>query len=154
ICGVPQDHHADVTAKLGPETRKRVRLLPYIPTNSMARLFQNAAAILYPTRYEGFGFPALEAQATGTPVLFSPVSSLRELAGPGARLLDPDDRRDWIELCRKLLAQYREGRMPEINARRWARRFTWEEAAQRHLRVYEAAARPRTRAWVRRRRAG
>ena len=111
----------------------------------MARLFQNAAAVLYPTLYEGFGFPALEAQATGTPVLFSPVSSLRELAGPGARLLDPDDRRSWIGLCSKLLAQYSEGRTPDVSARRWAERFSWAEAAQRHLRVYEAAAQRRTR---------
>ena len=154
ICGVPQERHADFTAKLRPETRKRVRLLPYIPTDSMARLFQNAAAILYPTLYEGFGFPALEAQAAGTPVLFSPVSSLRELAGPGARLLDPDDRRSWIELCGKLVAQCRTGRMPDVNARRWARRFSWEEAAQRHLRVYEAAAQRRTRVWGGWRRAG
>jgi glycosyltransferase involved in cell wall biosynthesis len=144
---VPQERHADFTAKLRPETRKRVRLLPYIPTDSMARLFQNAAAILYPTLYEGFGFPALEAQAAGTPVLFSPVSSLRELAGPGARLLDPDDRRSWIELCGKLVAESREGRMPDINARRWARRFSWAEAARRHLQVYEAAAAGRANGW-------
>jgi glycosyltransferase involved in cell wall biosynthesis len=154
ICGLPGERHADFMAKLRPETRDRVRLLPYIPTDSMARLFQNAAAILYPTLYEGFGFPALEAQAVGTPVLFSPVSSLRELSGPSARLLDPDDRRSWIELCGKLIAQYREGRTPDVNARRWAECFSWEEAAQRHLRVYEAAARGRTQAWGGWRRAG
>jgi glycosyltransferase involved in cell wall biosynthesis len=140
ICSLAEERHPDLRAKLRPETRERVRLLPYIPTESMARLFQNAAAILYPTLYEGFGFPALEAQAVGTPVLLSPVSSLRELAGPGARLLDPDDRRSWIELCGRLVAQYHEGRIPDINARRWARRFSWEEAARRHLQVYEAAA--------------
>jgi glycosyltransferase involved in cell wall biosynthesis len=146
ICGIPQERHADLTAKLRPETRERVRLLPYIPTDAMARLFQNAAAILYPTLYEGFGFPVLEAQATGTPVIFSPVSSLQELAGPGARLLDPHDRCSWIELCRTLVAQYREGRIPDINARRWARRFSWEEAARRHFQVYQTAAAERARA--------
>jgi glycosyltransferase involved in cell wall biosynthesis len=145
ICGVPEERHADFMAKLRQETRARVRLLPYIPTDSMARLFQNAAAILYPTLYEGFGFPALEAQAAGTPVLLSPVSSLRELSGPGARLLDPDDRRSWIELCSRLVVQYREGHIPDINARRWARRFSWEEAARRHFQVYEAAAAGRAR---------
>jgi glycosyltransferase involved in cell wall biosynthesis len=154
ICGLPDERHADFMAKLRSETRDRVRLLSYIPTASMARLFQNAAAILYPTLYEGFGFPALEAQAAGTPVLFSPVSSLRELAGPGARLLDPDDRRSWIELCDKLVAESREGRMPDIKARRWARRFSWEEAARRHLQVYEVAAAGRANGWGRLRRAG
>jgi glycosyltransferase involved in cell wall biosynthesis len=145
ICGLPEERHADFIAKLRPETRGRVRLLPYIATDSMARLFQNAAAILYPTLYEGFGFPALEAQAVGTPVLLSPVSSLQELAGPGARLLNPDDRRSWIELCNRLVAQYRAGRRPDIDARRWAKRFSWKEAAQRHYQVYEAAAAERTR---------
>jgi glycosyltransferase involved in cell wall biosynthesis len=147
ICGLPEERHADFIAKRRPQTRDRVRLLPYIPTDSMARLFQNAAAILYPTLYEGFGFPALEAQAVGTPVLLSPLSSLRELAGPGARLLDPEDRRSWIELCGRLVAQFREGRIPDIDARRWARRFSWEEAARRHFQVYQAVAAPRARVW-------
>ena len=145
ICGVPEGRHADFVASLPPATRPRIRPLPYISTDSMARLFQNAAAILYPTLYEGFGFPALEAQATGTPVLLSPVSSLRELAGPGARLLDPDDRRGWIELCRKLVAEYRAGRSPELDARRWASRFSWEEAARQHFQIYRAAATRRPR---------
>jgi glycosyltransferase involved in cell wall biosynthesis len=140
ICSLAEQRHPDFSAKLRAETRERVRLLPYISTDSMARLFQNAAAILYPTLYEGFGFPALEAQAVGTPVIFSPVSSLRELAGPGARLLDPYDRRSWIELCSVLVAQYREGRFPDVSARRWARHFSWEEAARRHLQVYQIAA--------------
>ena len=140
ICGLPEGRHAALIARLRPQTRARVRPLPYISTDSMARLFQNAAAILYPTLYEGFGFPALEAQAAGTPVLLSPVSSLRELAGPGARLLDPDDRRSWIQLCRRLLAENRTGRTPEGDARRWASRFSWGEAARGHLRVYETAA--------------
>ncbi len=154
ICGLPEERHTDFITKLRPETRGRVRLLPYIPTDSMARLFQNAAAILYPTLYEGFGFPALEAQAVGTPVLFSPISSLQELSGPGARLLAPNDRSGWIELCTKLVAEGREQRVPDNNARRWARRFSWEEAARRHLQVYETAAAER--ACVRRgwRRAG
>jgi len=154
ICGLPEERHAGFMAKLRPETRGRVSLLPYIPTDSMARLFQNAAAILYPTLYEGFGFPALEAQAVGTPVLLSPVSSLRELAGPGARLLDPEDRRSWIELCSRLVAQCREGRIPDIDARRWARRFSWEEAARRHFQVYQAVAAGRAHKWGSWRRAG
>jgi glycosyltransferase involved in cell wall biosynthesis len=147
ICGVPKERHANCIVKLRPETRERVRLLPYIPTDSMARLFQNAAAVLYPTLYEGFGFPALEAQAVGTPVLFSPVSSLRELSGPGARLLDPDERRSWIELCRNLLTQHCEGRKPDIDARCWAKRFSWEEAARGHFQVYATAAAGRAHVW-------
>ncbi len=140
ICGVPEERHADYALELKPATSARVRLLPYIAVSAMARLFQNAAAVLYPTLYEGFGFPAIEAQAVGTPILFSPVSSLRELAGPGARCFEPDDRRGWIELCSRLVSEHRAGRAPDPEARRWARRFSWEEAALRHLQIYQAAA--------------
>jgi glycosyltransferase involved in cell wall biosynthesis len=140
VCGVAAQHHGAVRDRLRPETRARVRLLPYVATGAMARLFQNAAAVLYPTLYEGFGFPAIEVQAVGTPVLFSPLSSLRELAGPGARLVEPDDWPGWIELCARLIGEHRAGRAPESAARRWARRlFSWATAARRHLEIYRAA---------------
>jgi hypothetical protein len=61
-------------------------------------------------------------------------------------LLDPEDRRGWIELCRKLVAEYRAGRSPELDARRWASRFSWEEAARQHLQIYRAATTRRPRA--------
>ncbi|MBK8653204.1 MAG: glycosyltransferase [Haliscomenobacter sp.] len=65
----------------------------------MAQLYQQAVAVLYPTLYEGFGFPALEAQAVGTPVLFSALGSLIELIGPSAEILPPENLDAWVKLA-------------------------------------------------------
>lgn len=106
----------------------------------MPRLYQNAAAVLYPTLYEGFGFPVVEAQAVGTPVLHSAVSSLTELQGPGSVVLPVEDLGAWVDACRALVAE--RGRTPQPNetSRQWARRFSWEASAERHLEVYRRAA--------------
>ncbi len=140
LCGVPRSQHATARAVLGPELRARVRLAPFIAAEDMPRLYQNAAAVLYPTLYEGFGFPALEAQAAGTPVLMSALGSLAELAGPGAVVLEPEDREGWIAAARAAVAAHRAGRRPDETARRWSRRFSWEASAAAHLAIYRQAA--------------
>lgn len=143
VCGVPAERHSECRATLAPQLRERVRFMPYVPTQALARLYQNAVAVVYPTLYEGFGFPVLEARAVGTPVLFSPHSSLAELAGPGAVMLETEDRLAWIAALRRLLADYRSGRPPDRAAREWARQFSWEASAHAHLAVYRAAAKMR-----------
>ena len=106
----------------------------------MPRLYQNAEALLYPTLYEGFGFPALEAQAVGTPVLMSALGSLAELVGPGVAVLEPEDRSGWISATRRCRRSTTQGASPNDAARRWARRFTWEASAAAHLALYRRAA--------------
>jgi len=110
----------------------------------LPRLYQNAIALLYPTEHEGFGFPALEAQAVGTPALFSPVSSLPELAGPAAVMLPPTDLAAWSDVLRRLIAERSTAPSPIQASRDWARQFTWAAAARRTLDVYERAANHRT----------
>jgi alpha-1,3-rhamnosyl/mannosyltransferase len=102
----------------------------------MPALYQNAVAVLYPTQYEGFGLPALEAQAVGTPVLFSDVSSLSELKGPGAVIMPPNDLDAWVGTCRNLMAARAEAPEPDQTARAWARRFSWDSFAKRTVEVY------------------
>jgi glycosyltransferase involved in cell wall biosynthesis len=140
VCGVPHERHEACRAALDPALRDRVCFAPFIAAEAMPRLYQNAAAVLYPTLYEGFGFPALEAQATGTPVLMSPLGSLAELAGPGAVMLDADDREAWIAAARDAVAARSAGASPNARARDWARRFTWEASAAAHHAVYRRAA--------------
>src|SRR5262249_46173389 len=96
--------------------------------------------------YEGFGFPALEAQAVGTPALFSALGSLAELQGPGAVVLPPQDLSSWVEVCRQLVAERGEQPQPRQEARCWARQFSWQVSAARHLEVYRLAAATRRRA--------
>ena len=140
VLGVPESGHAAAREALAPELRARVCFAPFIAQSTMPRLYKNAAALLYPTLYEGFGFPALEAQAVGTPVLMSALGSLAELVGPGAIVLEPEDRAGWIAAARNAIDARRDGAAPDNTARRWAQRFTWEASAAAHLAVYHDAA--------------
>jgi alpha-1,3-rhamnosyl/mannosyltransferase len=140
VLGVPEMGHAAARDALAPELRERVCFAPFLSQTLMPRLYQNAAALLYPTLYEGFGFPALEAQAVGTPVLMSALGSLAELVGPGAMVLEPEDRDGWIAAARMAVEARRDGASPNDAARRWARRFTWEASAAAHLALYRRAA--------------
>lgn len=140
VLGMPAGSHAATRAALAPELRDRVVFAPFLARSLMPRLFQNAAALLYPTLYEGFGFPALEAQAVGTPVLMSALGSLAELVGPGAVVLEPEDRGGWIAAARAALDRRRDAAQPETAARHWAQRFSWDASAAAHLAVYRRAA--------------
>jgi alpha-1,3-rhamnosyl/mannosyltransferase len=112
---------------------------PFVPDDEMILLYQTAIAVLYPTLYEGFGFPALEAQAVGTPVLFSALGSLQELQGPGAVVLPPRDLGAWVEACRRLVRERGENPTPNQQARNWAKGFSWDISVARHLEVYREA---------------
>jgi glycosyltransferase involved in cell wall biosynthesis len=115
--------------------RENIICLPFVPEKSMPSLIAQAKAVLYPTLYEGFGFPALEAQAAGTPVLMSAVGSLKELAGPGAKLLPTDDLDAWVHACREILSEERSC-SPE--ARQWAGLFNWDSVFQKTVNVYKS----------------
>jgi alpha-1,3-rhamnosyl/mannosyltransferase len=140
LCGLPQVAQERVRKAASAEVRGRLAFAPFVPDADMVQLYQNAVALLYPTLYEGFGFPALEAQEVGTPALFSALGSLAELQGPGAVVLPPYELAAWVDACRKLLGERGEGTRPREDARRWARGFSWDISAQRHLQVYRRAA--------------
>jgi alpha-1,3-rhamnosyl/mannosyltransferase len=139
FCGLKPAAQDRVRAAARPEIRQRLVFASFVPDADMVRLYQNAVALLYPTLYEGFGFPALEAQAVGTPALFSALGSLAELLGPGAVVLPPYDRGAWVDACRRLLAERKQEPRPWQDARQWARQFSWEVSAARHLDVYRQA---------------
>jgi glycosyltransferase involved in cell wall biosynthesis len=120
---------------LEAKLRENIICLPFVPEKSMPSLVAQARAVLYPTLYEGFGFPALEAQAVGTPVLMSAVGSLKELAGPGATLLPTYDLDSWVCACRKILM---EGKPSLPEARQWAGLFNWDSAFQKTVDVYKS----------------
>lgn len=139
-CGIAEEAKADILKRLPGKIRSRVCLPPFILEENLPSLVHHAIALIYPTLYEGFGFPALEAQAVGTPVLFSPLGSLAELQGPGAIVLPPDDLVAWVRACQELLANRRQETSIDEAARLWARQFTWRKSAERHREVYQRAA--------------
>ena len=114
---------------LASELRRRgADVRGYVPKQELARLYQRAAALVFPSRYEGFGLPLVEAMASGTPVVATPDAALREVAGDAAVLT-----RDLAAGLRRALAE-RE-RLARASLER-ARAFSWEETARRTAEVY------------------
>ncbi len=140
VCGVAVADHAAYRDRLPPNMRPNVVFAPFLAAEDMPTLYQNALAVLYPTLYEGFGRPALDAQAVGTPVLVSDVSSLRELVGPTSIALDPTDDAGWLQACRAVIARRIGAVNPDEASRVWARQFSWATSAERHWKVYRAVA--------------
>lgn len=132
----------DVARRAGAEVlpaalRGRVHFTPFLDDAELLALYRGAAAVLYPTRYEGFGFPAVEAQAAGAPAIFSAVGSLAELVGPLAMVVDADDLGAWVAAVRAALARPgAERHRLADDARRWAGGFSWQRSYRRHLDVY------------------
>ncbi|HVE89266.1 MAG TPA: glycosyltransferase family 1 protein [Burkholderiaceae bacterium] len=122
-----------------PVERAEVRPLGFVTDDELANLYSGATALVYPSVYEGFGLPPLEAMACGTPVITSNVSSLPEVAGTAAVMHDPmdtdalrnamkrfiDDGQFWVERAAASVKQ--------------AALFSWERCAKETIAVYRAA---------------
>ena len=141
VCGVGREETSEIRATMTPELRRRTCFPAFVGEDDMPALYRGAIAVMYPTLYEGFGLPVVEAQAVGTPVLFSAVGSLAELQGPGAEVLPTEDLTGWVDTCRRLIAQRGESLRPNEAARQWARQFSWDVSARKHWEVYCTAAR-------------
>jgi glycosyltransferase involved in cell wall biosynthesis len=115
------------------------RRLGYVPEEDLAAVYAAATVVAYPTRYEGFGFPVLEALACGTPVVASAAGSLPEIFGEHAWLVS-DSRAQWTEALSTLLDDEGERRRRIESARAWALRRDWGPAARLLRRLLIAAA--------------
>jgi glycosyltransferase involved in cell wall biosynthesis len=124
---------------LPAEVRRRVVLTGYVAEPDKRALLAGADALAYPSLYEGFGFPVLEAFAAGVPVLTSTTSSLPEVAGEAALQVDPRDVGAIADGLETLLRDegLREG-LRRAGAERVAT-FTWERTARRTAEVLRAA---------------
>ncbi len=115
----------------------RVISLGPVPEEDLPGLYSLARAFVFPSLYEGFGLPVLEAMACGTPVLCSKAAALEEVVGDGALRVDAEDVAGWAEAVRALWS--RSGLRQELRRRgfRRARGFTWAATAQKTLEVYK-----------------
>jgi glycosyltransferase involved in cell wall biosynthesis len=139
------DHDGAALAALRAEARDQVSLIGYVRPDEAAALLSGSLGLAFPSSYEGFGFPALEAMACGAPVLTSNVSALPELVGDAAVLVDP---RDDASIAEGLLRIVTDGslrhRLREAGLAR-AARYDWDETARATaaaLHDAAAAARP------------
>jgi glycosyltransferase involved in cell wall biosynthesis len=123
---------AEETARrLGVE----IELRGHVPQDELAALYRGAACLVFPSRYEGFGLPVLEAMASGTPVVATTAGALPEVAGDAAILVERDNPAALAGGIERALADHE--RLREAGLER-ARRFTWAETARRTLEVYRA----------------
>ena len=116
--------------------RRRVRLIRDVEDGELASLLAAADLLLWPSRQEGFGLPPLEAMALGTPVITARNSSITEVCGDAALLVDGEDPGDYVEGCRQIIedADFARNRIEEGYVH--ATRFTWRETARQTLAVY------------------
>lgn len=119
--------------------RERIRFTGFVAEADLPALYAEADLFVYPSSYEGFGFPVLEAMACGTPVITSNVSSLPEVAGDAGLLVDPLDVVALVDAMRQVLGNSMLRQQMRAKGLEQARRFTWEATARRTLQIYEEA---------------
>lgn len=109
--------------------------------DEMILLYNCAEVLLYPSLYEGFGLPVLEAMACGTPVITSNVSSLPEVAGDAAILVDPEDQNEIDKKLRQVMesSALKQGLIKKGFVQ--AKKFNWEKSARETVRIYEKVLR-------------
>jgi glycosyltransferase involved in cell wall biosynthesis len=114
--------------------------LPALPDSQLRTLYRHAAAFVYPSVYEGFGLPLIEAMASGTPVIAARAASIPEVVGDAGLLLDPHAPDAWTQAIVDLVHDHgRRDRMRGAGLRR-ASRFTWANTARLTLDVYRRVA--------------
>jgi glycosyltransferase involved in cell wall biosynthesis len=116
---------------------KHVRFFGFVPDKTLAALYRLASVFVFPSLYEGFGLPPLEAMASGTPVVTSNVSSLPEVVGDAALLIDPYESADIANAIRRVLTE--PALAADLRQRGLARvkDFSWERSVARVRDIYE-----------------
>jgi glycosyltransferase involved in cell wall biosynthesis len=136
--GYPTRHEKELRARaleLGVEAD--TRFLGWVSTADLEGLYRLASCFVYPSLYEGFGLPVLEAMARGLPVACSDRASLIEVAGGAARFFDPEDPRAIADSVQELLRDEDARERLRVAGLEQARRFTWRATALGTLRAYE-----------------
>jgi glycosyltransferase involved in cell wall biosynthesis len=119
------------------QLHKHVRFLGYLPEETLAVMYRLAGVFVFPSLYEGFGLPPLEAMASGTPVVTSNVSSLPEVAGDAAVLVDPYDPAAIADGIYRVLTDEDLRRDLRHKGVAQAGRFSWEQSVRRVRAIYD-----------------
>ncbi|MEO8065978.1 MAG: glycosyltransferase family 1 protein [Candidatus Doudnabacteria bacterium] len=115
-----------------------VKYLDYVSKRDLPYLYSGAKLLTLPALYEGFGFPPLEAMASGVPVVVSNVSSLPEVVGDAGALVDPDSTESIAEGLLSVLMDDNLRQQMIVKGLARAKRFTWENTARKTLEVFES----------------
>jgi len=117
-----------------------VVFVDYVPESDLAGYYTSAELLAYPSLYEGFGLPPLEAMCSGCPVVTSNTSSLPEVVGEAGIMVSPDDTNGWVEAMKRVLTD--RGLRDEMVKKglTQSKKFSWDRTAQQTLEVYRKFA--------------
>jgi alpha-1,3-rhamnosyl/mannosyltransferase len=117
-----------------------VRIVGYVSRELLPAVYEGCSLFVFPSHYEGFGMPVLEAMAAGAPVVTSKTSALPEVVGDTAVLVDPDDLGELADAIERVLEDQQTAALMGSSARQRARRFTWEKCALETKHFFESVA--------------
>lgn len=138
--GRPESLRSSVGDRRHNNDRRRsqpIKHLGYIPHADKLALISGARCFVFPSLYEGFGLPLLEAMSYGVPVITSDVSSLPEVSGAGGLLIDPRKESDLEDAIQQIVTDDGLHEKLSVGAREQAKQFTWQRCAQETLAVYQ-----------------
>jgi glycosyltransferase involved in cell wall biosynthesis len=134
LVGTPNYFSSEFRALVEAGTAsKAVEEKGYLPDEALAKLISRARGLVYPSKYEGFGLPPLEAMSLGCPVIVPHCSSLPEVCGSAAIYADPDDQ---LELAAAILALDKDAQLrakKRIEGQQQAKKFSWRASAEKFL---------------------
>jgi glycosyltransferase involved in cell wall biosynthesis len=116
--------------------REDVVFVDYVPESDLASYYASAELLAYPSFYEGFGLPPLEAMCSGCPVVTSNTSSLPEVVGEAGIMVSPTDTDGWVEAMRRVLTNSALRDEMITKGLEQSRKFSWDRTAQQTLEVY------------------
>ena len=119
--------------------RDRIRSLGFVEDADLPLWYAGATAMVYPSLFEGFGLPPVEAMACGCPVIASPRGSLAEVVGDAARIVQPDDTKDIADALTELTDQSNRDHWRTLGLKR-AALFDWRESARQLTELYQRTA--------------
>jgi glycosyltransferase involved in cell wall biosynthesis len=142
IIGDEISRHPSVRrAVIQSRVEDRVRFLGFVPFDTLRVFYESAIAFVFPSLYEGFGLPPLEAMASGTPVITSASSSLPEVVGGAAMLVNPENVFDIARGIKEVLCDPEMRRHMSESGKRHAARYSWESTAREVLDIYREVGR-------------
>ena len=120
--------------------KERVHFTGYIDANDLPTIYSLAEGLVFPSFYEGFGLPILEAMACGCPVITSNVSSMPEVAGDAALLIDPKNTEAIAQAMASVISNEKLRKKLIEKGYEQVKKFTWDKTAEETLALYKQVA--------------
>ncbi len=139
IIGKNEKYLKRTLGKFSKSELKNIQFLGFISDKDLIKVLNSADAFVFPSLYEGFGFPILEAMVIGTPVITSPVASLSEVGGDAVIYVNPLDEKNIAEEIIRIYSDKSLKNYLSEKGKIQAAKFKWEETARKTLEIYDMA---------------